>query len=81
MENIAPRKFDSTQQYLAALGFMISVDGQFFEKGAGESEVRFPITAIKGHTPVTFEQKMRKEKWLGEPTLRQLDWGDQFALI
>ena len=60
MSNISPTHYASIQDLLTALNFIS--DGEVFVKG----EVRFPVGAIIGHTPVSFYEHMKKSKWLEE---------------
>jgi hypothetical protein len=61
VSDINPRKYDSVQQYLAALEFKII--GEFFVKG----NITFPISEIMNHTPATFAEKARRRGWFDEP--------------
>ncbi len=60
MPDINPIHFAAIQDLLTALGFAVS--GESYTKG----KVTFPVTAIGGHTPLTFYDNAKQAGWLDE---------------
>jgi hypothetical protein len=68
MPHPKPNKFASIQDYLDAVGFITSAD--FFVCG----EIRFPLTAVCGHTVTTFVEKMRVHEWMPPDVVSPILW-------
>lgn len=63
-----PNRYESISDYLFALGFSVNKD--FFICGA----IQFPISAIAGHTVVSFAAKMREHGWMPTETTISVLW-------
>ena len=62
MESFKPDKYTSVQAMLRDLGFLYYEPEEQFGKG----EVKFPASAIVGHSPSTFYALMEAKGWLKE---------------
>lgn len=75
MAEIRPNRFNSVQEFLAALGFQ--ANGECFVRG----NITFPVTEVIGYTPASFHNKMKARGWLTESADASAAlsiWGHQF---
>lgn len=77
MNKPRPQLFQSIQEYLHALGFIIKNDN--FVHGS----IAFPVSAIIGHTVISFHDKAEKMGWLKDPEEQDdtFVWGNPFMMV